>query len=87
MEGKQIEVVFAENTAPVHFVNAFSVTNGNGDYFIKLGCIMPYIDSEVEDSGKIEVQPLFICAITKSSMRAFIELLQSEYVEDEQKEI
>lgn len=32
---------------------------------------------------KIEVTPLFVCAITKSSMKAFIELLQDEYFSDE----
>ncbi len=83
MELKRLEVEFSENKGPVHFVNVFGVTEGNGDYFIKLGSIMPYLSSEAEESGKIEVQPLFVCAVTKSSMKAFIELLQSEYREDE----
>lgn len=79
--GKEIEVEFTDEPVPVHFINAFSVTKGINDYFIKLGGVVPYLPSE--ENGKIEVKPIFACAITKSSMKAFIELLQSEYEEDE----
>jgi len=80
---REIKVEFSDEPAPVHFINAFSVVKGTDDYFLKLGSVVPYLDSEVEKSGKIEISPLFVCAITKSSMKAFIELLQSEYEEDE----
>ena len=76
-----IEVEFTDKQVPVHFINAFSVTKGTDDYFIKLGGVVPYLPSE--ENGKIEVNPIFMCAVIKSGMKAFIELLQSEYEEDE----
>lgn len=47
MERKTIEVEFTENKGPVHFVNVFSVTRGDDDYFIKLGVFSPpYLSKE-----------------------------------------
>ena len=85
MERKQIEVEFTENKLPVHFVNVFSVIHGGDDYFIKLGNAMPpdLSKEEMAKLEKLEVTPIFVCALTKSSMKAFIKLLQSEYEEDE----
>jgi hypothetical protein len=86
MEGKEIKVVFDDNENDVHFVNAFGVANGNGDYFINLGCAGPISTSieELEKLGEIKVKPSFSFVLTKSSMKRFIELLQSEYEEDEE---
>jgi hypothetical protein len=85
MEGKTIKVVFTDNAENVHFVNVFGVVRGTDDYFVKLGSIAPpTLSAEgAEQIEKVEIKPLFTFAVTKSSMKEFIRLLQDEYEEDE----
>lgn len=82
--GKEIKVVFTENQGPVHFVNVFSIIHGGDDYFIKLGNAMPpdLSREEMAKLEKLEVTPIFVCAMTKSGLKAFIKLLQDEYEEE-----
>lgn len=87
MEGKYVRIVFTENTEEIKYINVFSIIKGTDDYFVKLGSVAPpsLSTEELERIDKIDVKPLFMFAMTKSSVKQFIELLQEEY-ENEQKE-
>ncbi len=84
MEDKIIKVVFPDNSDNMHFINVFSVIKGNDDYFVRLGYAIPpsATKEELEKIEKIEAKTLFLFAMTKSTIKEFIRLLQSEYEEE-----
>ena len=86
IEGKTIKVVFPNDYNDMHFINAFSIVKGNDDYFIRLGYAIPPSLSreEIEQIEKIEAKTLFTLAMTKSTMKEFIRIIQKEYEEDEE---
>lgn len=82
-EQKLLQTRFVEESGlPTFFVNTASVNSSLEEFYLTLGTALPVEVKDIEQLKRIDIvdaQPFFRCAITRSTMRQIIDLLESVY--------
>jgi hypothetical protein len=85
---KKVNLEFAtDSELPMLFVNTVNVRPGLDEFYLTFGTAVPLEvknAEELESIDTIEARPYFRCAVTRTVMRQFIELMESVYNQQSQ---
>lgn len=80
---KQVKIEFVtDSELPVLFVNTANVLSGSEEFYITLGTAQPLEvkDAEaLENIDTVEAHPYFRFAVTRTTMRQLIDLMENVY--------
>lgn len=84
---KNVKVVFPDvSQLPVLHVNAMNLRFSTDEFFFTIGTAVPPEFENIEDAKSLEqvpAQPLFRFAISRETMKQFIDLMIRQYNEQE----
>jgi hypothetical protein len=85
---KQVKLEFASDPdLPTLYVNTINIHAGLEEFFLTLGTAIPLEVKDVQDLESIdtiEARPYFRCAVTRTVMRQFIDLMENVYTRQSQ---